>query len=540
MTVFRINFGNLSIGARLALGFGAVLVLLLALAGTAQYKLAQIERINQAIIQQTWAGASAVSVIDVTTRANARANLELIVDADPAASEKRFAQIDQNRRTIDQALAALRPLYASAQDSARLRALEEVRGRYVRSFQAVGAQLKNGERDAARQRLLEETLPLLDSLQNHIVELSRLQAAEMRQAGEASQEITRQAERLNLALAGIALALGALFAWRVARSVTRPLARAVKAAESVAGGDLSQRIEAGAGDETGRLLHALQDMQDRLAGAVRAIRGGAETISSASGQIAAGNADLSSRTEEQAASLEETAASMEELASTVKQNADNASQADRLAAGACAIAERGGSAVSAVVGTMQEISASSRKISEIVSVIDAIAFQTNILALNAAVEAARAGEQGKGFAVVAGEVRSLAQRSAQAAREVKALIEDSAGKVADGSRQAQEAGATMQEVVASVQRVTDIMGEIAAASREQASGIEQVNRAVAQMDVVTQQNAALVEQAAAAAGSMQDQARELVGAVGVFRLTDDASRGQQDAPARLPARLLPA
>jgi len=540
MTVFRINFGNLSIGARLALGFGAVLALLLALAGTAQYKLAQIERINQAIIQQTWAGASAVSVIDVTTRANARANLELIVDADPAASEKRFVQIDQNRRTIDQALAALRPLYASAQDSARLRALEEVRGRYVRSFQAVGAQLKNGERDAARQRLLEETLPLLDSLQNHIVELSRLQAAEMRQAGEASQEITRQAERLNLALAGIALALGALFAWRVARSVTRPLARAVKAAESVAGGDLSQRIEAGAGDETGRLLHALQDMQDRLAGAVRAIRGGAETISSASGQIAAGNADLSSRTEEQAASLEETAASMEELASTVKQNADNASQADRLAAGACATAERGGSAVSAVVGTMQEISASSRKISEIVSVIDAIAFQTNILALNAAVEAARAGEQGKGFAVVAGEVRSLAQRSAQAAREVKALIEDSAGKVADGSRQAQEAGATMQEVVASVQRVTDIMGEIAAASREQASGIEQVNRAVAQMDVVTQQNAALVEQAAAAAGSMQDQARELVGAVGVFRLTDDASRGQQDAPTRLRARLLPA
>ena len=540
MTVFRINFGNLSIGARLALGFGAVLALLLALAGTAQYKLAQIERINQAIIQQTWAGASAVSVIDVTTRANARANLELIVDADPAASEKRFVQIDQNRRTIDQALAALRPLYASAQDSARLRALEEVRGRYVRSFQAVGAQLKNGERDAARQRLLEETLPLLDSLQNHIVELSRLQAAEMRQAGEASQEITRQAERLNLALAGIALALGALFAWRVARSVTRPLARAVKAAESVAGGDLSQRIEAGAGDETGRLLHALQDMQDRLAGAVRAIRGGAETISSASGQIAAGNADLSSRTEEQAASLEETAASMEELASTVKQNADNASQADRLAAGACAIAERGGSAVSAVVGTMQEISASSRKISEIVSVIDAIAFQTNILALNAAVEAARAGEQGKGFAVVAGEVRSLAQRSAQAAREVKALIEDSAGKVADGSRQAQEAGATMQEVVASVQRVTDIMGEIAAASREQASGIEQVNRAVAQMDEVTQQNAALVEQAAAAAGSMQDQARELVGAVGVFRLTDDAGRGQQDAPARLRARLLPA
>ena len=529
MTVFRINFGNLSIGARLALGFGAVLALLLALAGTAQYKLAQIERINQAIIQQTWAGASAVSVIDVTTRANARANLELIVDADPAASEKRFVQIDQNRRTIDQALAALRPLYASAQDSARLRALEEVRGRYVRSFQAVGAQLKNGERDAARQRLLEETLPLLDSLQNHIVELSRLQAAEMRQAGEASQEITRQAERLNLALAGIALALGALFAWRVARSVTRPLARAVKAAESVAGGDLSQRIEAGAGDETGRLLHALQDMQDRLAGAVRAIRGGAETISSASGQIAAGNADLSSRTEEQAASLEETAASMEELASTVKQNADNASQADRLAAGACAIAERGGSAVSAVVGTMQEISASSRKISEIVSVIDAIAFQTNILALNAAVEAARAGEQGKGFAVVAGEVRSLAQRSAQAAKEIKGLIEDSASRVEAGVRQVGLAGDTMRDMVLSVDRVTQIVAEISSATAEQAAGIASVNDAVADIERSTQENAAMVEETAAAAAALEAQAQGLRRAVAVFRIAAPAAAAQASA-----------
>ena len=539
MTILRINSGSFSIGARLALGFGAVLALLLALAGLSQYELTHIGGINRAITQETWTKASAISVVDVTTRANARVNLELIVNANPAAADKLFLQIDANRKAIDQALATLRPLFKAEDARARLRTLEDLRGRYVKSFQSVGAMLKSGERDAARQRMLAETLPLLDSLQDHIIELSRLQSVEMNEAAVASQEVILEAERLNLALAGLALVLGALFAWRVTRSITHPLARAVKAAETVAGGDLGQRIEAGAKDETGRLLHALQDMQEKLAGAVRVIRHGSETISSASGQIAAGNADLSSRTEEQAASLEQTAASMEELASTVKQNADNARKANGLAANASEIAHRGGAAVSAVVGTMHDISASSRKISEIVSVIDGIAFQTNILALNAAVEAARAGEQGKGFAVVAGEVRSLAQRSAQAAREVKALIEESVGKVGEGSRQVQEAGATMEEVVTSVKHVTGIMGEIAAASQEQASGIDQVNRAVAQMDEATQQNAALVEEAAAAAGSMQDQARELVRAVGVFRLAEDAvRRGQGEAAGQGHARLL--
>ncbi|MEN4922479.1 methyl-accepting chemotaxis protein [Achromobacter spanius] len=539
MTRLRTRFRNFSIGARLALGFGAVLALLLALAGVSQYELSRIGTINRTITQETWTKASAISVVDVTTRANARVNLELIVNADPAATDKLFQQIEANRKRIDQALATLRPLFHTEDASARLRTLEEARGRYVKSFQAVGALIRNGERDAARQRLLQETLPILDSLQAHIIELSRVQSADMDAAGIASQDVIGQASRLNLALAGIALVLGAVFAWQVTRSITRPLARAVKAAETVAGGDLAQRIEADSRDETGRLLHALQDMQERLAGAVRAIRHGSETISSASGQIAAGNADLSSRTEEQAASLEETAASMEELASTVKQNADNARQANQLAASASDIAQRGGAAVSAVVGTMQDISASSRKISEIVSVIDGIAFQTNILALNAAVEAARAGEQGKGFAVVAGEVRSLAQRSAQAAREIKALIEDSAGKVGAGSRQVEGAGATMQEIVAAVRHVTDIMGEIAAASHEQASGIDQVNRAVAQMDETTQQNAALVEEAAAAAGSLQDQARELVRTVGVFRLAEDVGGGgREDAPTRGVGRLM--
>ncbi|MFY2068415.1 methyl-accepting chemotaxis protein [Achromobacter xylosoxidans] len=517
-------FGNLSIGTRLTLGFGTVLALLLALTGLSQYELTHIGGINRAITEQTWAKANAINIIDVTTRANARANLELIVNTDPRTVETLFARIDTNRKTIDQALETLRPLFRTEDERQKLRLLEDVRGRYVKSFQGVGALLKRGERDAARQRLLDETLPLLDGLQDRVIEISRIQSAEMVDAGADSQRVIDNAGMLNLILSAMAVVLGGLFAWRVSKSITAPLAQAVSVAETVARGDLGQPIHAVTRDETGRLLRALHDMQDKLAGAVRTIRAGSETISSAAGQIAAGNTDLSSRTEEQAASLEETAASMEELASTVKQNADNARQANQLAASASEVAQRGGAVVSAVVSTMGDISASSRKISEIVSVIDGIAFQTNILALNAAVEAARAGEQGKGFAVVAGEVRSLAQRSAQAAREVKTLIEASVSKVAEGAGHAENAGTTMQEVVASVKRVTDIMGEIAAASQEQASGIEQVNRAVSQMDEVTQQNAALVEEAAAAAGSMQDQAHALVGAVGVFRLSEDAAR----------------
>ncbi|WP_459618393.1 methyl-accepting chemotaxis protein [Bordetella sp. 2513F-2] len=302
------------------------------------------------------------------------------------------------------------------------------------------------------------------------------------------------------------------------RLVVRPLVEAGQHFDRIAGGDLTARVEVRNSNEIGQLFASLKRMQESLTRTVSTVRRGVEEINVGAREISAGNTDLSSRTEQQAASLEETAASMEELASTVKQNADNARQANQLAASASDVAERGGAAVSEVVSTMEGISASSRKISEIVSVIDGIAFQTNILALNAAVEAARAGEQGKGFAVVAGEVRSLAQRSAQAAKEIKQLIEDSVSKVGTGSQQVERAGATMQEIVASVKRVTDIMGEISAASEEQSSGIDQVNRAVSQMDEVTQQNAALVEEAAAAAGSLQEQAQRLAEAVSVFKI----------------------
>ncbi|NYT61962.1 Tar ligand binding domain-containing protein [Alcaligenaceae bacterium] len=302
------------------------------------------------------------------------------------------------------------------------------------------------------------------------------------------------------------------------RVVVRKLVQAGSHFDRIAGGDLTQRIEVTSRNEIGMLYEALRRMQESLTRTVSIVRQGVEEINLGSREIFIGNTDLSSRTEQQAAALQQTAASMEELASTVRQNTENATQADALAKSASQVAERGGQAVSAVVTTMDDISASSNKMSEIVNVIDGIAFQTNILALNAAVEAARAGEQGKGFAVVAGEVRSLAQRSAQAAKEIKVLIEESLLKVQSGARQAGQAGDIMREVVGSVQGVTTIMGEISSASHEQSDGIGQVNQAVTEMDGVVQQNAALVEQAAAAAGSLQEQAARLTEAVSVFKI----------------------
>jgi methyl-accepting chemotaxis protein len=302
------------------------------------------------------------------------------------------------------------------------------------------------------------------------------------------------------------------------RKLIRSLNEAVTIAQTVAGGDLTGHIEVKSKDEIGKLLQALKEMNESLVKIVGEVRSGTDTISTASSEIANGNLDLSSRTESQASSLEETASSMEELTSTVKQNAANAHQGNQLAQKASEVAIKGGDVVSQVVGTMSSISDSSRKIVDIISVIDGIAFQTNILALNAAVEAARAGEQGRGFAVVAAEVRNLAQRSATAAKEIKTLIGDSVETVELGTKLVDQAGTTMNEVVDSIRHVTNIMGEITGASAEQSRGIEQINQAIIDMDNVTQQNAALVEQAAAAAGAMQDQATKLIQIVGVFKL----------------------
>ncbi|WP_415774043.1 methyl-accepting chemotaxis protein [Paraburkholderia sp. J8-2] len=334
---------------------------------------------------------------------------------------------------------------------------------------------------------------------------------------------------LTLTIATIltGLSVAVIMGILLVRAISAPLNRAVELAQGVADGDLTQSIAVHSNDEAGQLIAALQTMNTRLQQIVADVRLGTDAIAAASAQIAYGNQDLSTRTEQQAASLEETASAMEQLTSTVKQNAENARHANQLAASASQIATEGGAVVSRVIETMSTISNSSGKIVDIISVIDGIAFQTNILALNAAVEAARAGEQGRGFAVVAAEVRTLAQRSAAAAKEIKLLIGDSVEKVGEGSKLVAQAGATMDEVVTSIRRVSHVMGEITVASDEQSTGIEQVDRAVTQMDETTQQNAALVEQAAAAAQSLQDQAERLTQAVSVFKLPETSSQGMR-------------
>ncbi|MDO9307926.1 MAG: methyl-accepting chemotaxis protein [Deltaproteobacteria bacterium] len=354
---------------------------------------------------------------------------------------------------------------------------------------------------------------------------------------DVKKEVAKTRIKILGATAVLALVIFA-FAWLVARRIKEALDRAISVSEQIAAGDLTVKIEIDSQDETGHLLGSLKEMNEGLARIVGEVRSGADSIATATEQISAGNADLSQRTEEQASALEETASSMEELTSTVKQNADNAQQANQLAISASGVAVKGGDVINKVVRTMESITDSSRKISDIIGVIDGIAFQTNILALNAAVEAARAGEQGRGFAVVAAEVRSLAQRSAAAAKEIKALIEDSVGKVQDGSRLVEEAGHTTQEIVTSIKRVTDIMAEISAASLEQSSGIEQVNTAITQMDDVTQQNAALVEQAAAAAESLEEQALQLVQVVTRFKL-EGAQQVQRVSADKKPRRIQP-
>ncbi len=395
-------------------------------------------------------------------------------------------------------------------------------------------------------RLLKESRGLEEVLQR-MVAYSKDHARQRAELADATYKSSRLT-MLGLALAGIvaSVGLGLLVARLMGRQLGGEPQYAADVVGRIADGDLSLKVEADAAHD-GSLLHSIQKMQSQLTSIVMEIKESSETIATASSQIASGNQDLSSRTEQQASSLEQTAASMEELTSTVKQNADNARQANQLAVSASEVAVKGGSVVSQVVDTMGSINASSKKIVDIIGVIDGIAFQTNILALNAAVEAARAGEQGRGFAVVASEVRSLAQRSAAAAKEIKTLIGDSVEKVEEGSKQVEEAGRTMEEIVGSVKRVTDIMGEITAASQEQTSGIEQINQAITQMDQVTQQNAALVEEASAAAQSLQEQAGNLVKSVSIFKLDANAvatvrpgfTRITPLTPAAKPARPAP-
>ena len=389
--------------------------------------------------------------------------------------------------------------------------------------------------DDASEILRGEALNISRGINTRLEALSEINYQATEETNQAGDDLYAAARWWVMALLLSSIVIGVALAVLVARSISRPLQSAVKLAQSVAAGDLSADIAVHSKDEVGQLLQALKDMNTSLQHVVAQVRQGTDSIASASSQIASGNQDLSSRTEEQASSLEQTAASMEELTSTVQQNAGNAQQANQMASAASQVAVRGGATVAQVVQTMSAINESSRKIVDIIGVIDSIAFQTNILALNAAVEAARAGEQGRGFAVVASEVRTLAQRSADAAKQIKQLIDDSVMKVQEGSSQVDEAGKTMDEIVMSVRRVTDIMGEISVASHQQTSGIEQVTQAVTQMDQMTQQNAALVEEAAAATDALRGQAAALAETVSFFKINAQTSAAA--APVLAPVSL---
>ena len=511
-----LNLTSFHIGTRLRMGFGTILVLLVAVLVTDNIVGIQ----NREDLFEGLKAASAKVELTTTMKS---AQLEGVVairsiglHSDTSAMNKEEEQLKLQRKNFIEArdkLMAMGVSDAGQQIFANIAQLDK--SLEAPTLDAISQALAFNP-DAVAKLISTSIDPIYRQLLIEINKLVDLQKAEEHALLDGAVTSGKNLMYLLSLIGLIAVAVGMLLSQLITRSIIGPLHDALDIAKRVAAGNLSSHIQVTANDETGQLLQALNDMNSSLVTIVSEVRTGTDTIASASGQIASGNLDLSARTEQQASSLEQTAASIEELTSTVKQNADNARQANQLAVSASEIAVKGGAVVAQVVDTMGSINESSRKIVDIIGVIDGIAFQTNILALNAAVEAARAGEQGRGFAVVATEVRSLAQRSAAAAREIKTLIDDSVEKVSTGVKLVHQAGSTMGEVVQSVRRVTDIIAEISIASQEQTSGIEQINQAIAQMDGVTQQNAALVEQAAAAAQSLQEQAGNLAQVVSVF------------------------
>ncbi|WP_041432308.1 methyl-accepting chemotaxis protein [Thiobacillus denitrificans] len=508
---------NMKIGTRLGTGFGAVLLLTLAVAGLGLAYLSQIQRHVDDVAGSRMGKIKLVNGMRDAMQSGAVAVRNLVLLTDEGAMAEEAQRFLAHRARYADAAAKLATAVRSPAETSVYDKIAAARARTEPALDKVREFAMGNPLEATRV-LVEEVRPLQQQWLAALEEMAALQERGAAVAMVDAADAYANAFSILLVLSLGAVVTGAGVAWRITRSVTEPVRKAVALARSVAGGDLTARGESRADDEFGQLQRALTGMTASLAGIVAEVRHTTDTIAVASREIASGNADLSSRTESQASSLEETASSMEELTSTVRQNAENARQANQLVVSTADVAVKGGEVVGQVVDTMASIKDSSRKISDIIGVIDGIAFQTNILALNAAVEAARAGEQGRGFAVVASEVRNLAQRSAGAAKEIKSLIEDSVGKVDAGSKLVDEAGKTMDEIVSSVKRVTDIMSEIAAASQEQSAGIEQVNQAVGQMDEMTQQNAALVEEAAAAAESLQEQAAKLADAVSVFKL----------------------
>jgi methyl-accepting chemotaxis protein len=525
------KFPQLNTGMRVVASFALLLLAMACMSGVSLWRLQSANNTASNLVNEKLARQQLTSELLGVTELNGLRAMSIGRSDSLEVSDIFQAQLNTGEKVAAEMERKLAAMQASGDEAALLRVVTEKKA----AFLAMRGELFKFK-DSGR---IQEVSDLLDNkwpgvFKAYTGALETLLAYQTQQARALAEQSANQFQGSRALLIGLGvatLALGAVLALALTRSIVRPLTQAVALAEQVAGGELHVAITHGRSDETGQLFDALSHMTARLADTVGRVRDGAVAIDSASREIASGNMDLSRRTEHQAGALEETASAMEELTAAVKQNSGNARQANQLAMSASEVAGKGGAVVTEVVQTMASINEYAHKIVDITSVIDGIAFQTNILALNAAVEAARAGEQGRGFAVVAGEVRNLAQRSAEAAKEIKKLINDSAERVASGSELAETAGATMSEIVTSVQKVTAIIGAISAASAEQEHGIEQVNAAISEMDDVTQQNAALVEEAAAAAAAMQAQARELAQLVGSFK-----TGAQQAVVQHLPKR----
>ncbi|MVT29805.1 HAMP domain-containing protein [Acidovorax citrulli] len=527
---------RLSLGSRLALGFGLLLLLLAIITGLGIARMSTLDHTSQQITTELYAKANASQRMGYLVLDIARAARNIIILEDQAQMASNKTVIDKNTAEFATTIAQLRQLEMAPEIRSLIDAVDAKSKEYLAFTTDVTALGLSNQNLEGQKLLFGPRYKSQGELLALLAQLVKQYEGEMRQATASAHDTFVQSATVLGVVALVAVLAGIAGAVMITRSITVPMARAVDVAHAVAEGDLTRTVDDSGRDEAALLLQSLQTMNGNLTRVVHQIRQASDSIATGSSQIASGNADLSQRTESQASSLQQTAASMEEMSATIRQNADTARTASQLASTASQAASRGGDVMGQVVATMQDISGSSSKIADIIGVIDGIAFQTNILALNAAVEAARAGEQGRGFAVVAGEVRALAGRSAEAAKEIKNLIGQSVEKVGAGTRLVDEAGATMSDIVQQVQRVSDLIAEIDAATREQSEGIGQVNAAVSQLDQATQQNAALVEESAAAAGSLQQQAVRLTEAVGVFRLSGMAERAAPaPAPVHVPA-----
>jgi methyl-accepting chemotaxis protein len=517
---------QLSIRTRLLAAFGLVLSLMGLIIAMSVWTGRQTLQDVNSIVQQEFVKSELVAAIDGATKSNARNTLELFV----SSPEQRVVirqRMGELRKTIDGYFERLDKLLYVPEGRALYETMRQRRAAFVQAFTLAADTLQQGRDEEARALLREKVLPAIDGLAEPI---NALMALQKKLAESRGQEVTRDIEQHNLValvLGALALAVGALSAFALMQSIRKPLEVAMNAAEEMSRGNLTVSIEARGRNELATMLNGLARMRNSLSDVVTRVQDGAFQVATASQQIASANMDLSGRTEAQASSLEQTAASMEELTGAVQQNASTSGTADALAREASGAAQQVGQLVSQVVQTMEDLNTSSKRIGDIVGVIDSIAFQTNILALNAAVEAARAGEQGRGFAVVATEVRSLAQRSASAASEIKAIIQDNLSRVRSGSELVGRAGSSVTEVVSAIDKVQQTVTEVAASTREQTAGIEQIGQAMSELDRATQQNAALVEETAAAAKSLDDQVQMLKSTVSQFRVDSRHGAGSE-------------